>query len=195
MRRSCLLAAGFVLTALAGAATFAPALAPRAEIAEAAINDGDVLLFKSWTWRSTLMRVSQPGSAGFGHAGIAYRDADGRLSVVHADPRIRAPLDRDGVRSDVLADLIEHYGITEVAVLRADDPGLSASAVIAALGALETGAGFDHEFDLDDRSAIYCTELLLDLFPEGHFAEVVADSPYFMPDALLDAAGFSQIRS
>lgn len=194
MRRARLLAIGVALMATAGAATYAPALAPRAEIAGAAIQDGDILLFKSWTWRSVLMRAAQPGSAGFGHAGVAYRDEGGRLSVVHADPRIRAPLDRDGVRSDVVEDLIDHYGITEVAVLRADDPALPSQAVSGALGALAAGASFDHEFDLADRSAIYCTELLLDLFPEGHFAQVVEASPYFMPDALLEAPGFSLIE-
>jgi hypothetical protein len=193
--RSRLIVAGLALALLAGAIHAVPQVAPRAEIDEATIRDGDVLLFKSWTWRSIFMRVAQPGSSGYGHAGIAYRDEYGRLSVLHADPRIRAPLDRDGMRSDVVAELIDHYGITEVAVLRPDDARLAGDAVSGALGILQRGVGFDHGFDMQDRSTIYCTELLVEIFPEAWFDEVLATSPYLMPDDLMQVPGFRTVAT
>lgn len=163
-----------------------------ASVSANSIEEGDILLFKSSTWRSLSVSFLQFGSEGFGHAGIARKGVHG-LEVIHSDPRIDPRTGRDGVRVNDLQDLIDRYKIHAVVAIRPTslDRTQIRKAVAAAMRLASQGIPFDHSFDLGDAKEVYCTELLTMSFGTGptELLHGTTSGRYFLPDQLLDVPG------
>ena len=136
---------------------------------------GDVVLMRSHTWRAEAVPLIDgvPYRDGFSHVGLVHdRLDDGTYRLVHAVPG------SDGtVRLEPWSFIAQGGGSSEAVVFRA--PGLSDEAR-ARLKDLQASAAaravpFDSGFDHHDDSALYCTELVTDLYAKaGH--PVVSDA-------------------
>lgn len=160
------------------------------------IQDGDILLFKSGTWRSRIVAILQANSEGFGHVGIALRDEDGAIRVIHSDPRPSEATGKDGVRVEALEELVRKYAINELVALRLsyDFSFLARRAVSIALELADRNVPFDHAFDVFHRDSVYCTELLFLAYGAEEnriFEAAINRRGYFFPDEVLREPSFS----
>ena len=119
------------------------------------IRPGDVLFFETRTLRGLVVRLLDPGVSDYSHVGLAAL-RDGELQVVHADPR-------RGCVAQPLASLLDPDRCRLAAVMRLREPraGVGEGAAEIALRLADTGMPFDHDFDIADTAALYCTELVL----------------------------------
>ena len=169
---------GLLLFLLAYAAFFAvQTLRPR-DIAGPlpdGLLPGDVVLMRSHTWRAEAVRLIDgvPYRDGFSHVGLVHdRLDDGTYRLVHAVPGA------DGtVRLEPWPFIARGGGSSEAAVYRAT--GLS-EAARERLKALQADAAtravpFDGGFDHHDDTALYCTELVTDLYAKAGYP-VVSDA-------------------
>ena len=124
-------------------------LSATAEI-PALVRDGDVICrLGDRSWSRWFKNVS-PRDRRFSHAGIA-RIRDGRVTVIHAEGWRGS----DFVREEVLEDFFEIARAVGVYRINTGDGDL-----LAILAAEYTGVPFDWRFDREDRTALYCTELI-----------------------------------
>lgn len=162
-----------------------------------AAQPGDVVLMRSHTWRAELVRVVDgvPYRDGWSHVGLVHeRDADGVWRIVHAVPGA------DGtVRLERWPDVARGGGISTVALLRAQDLDGRARAALLALqaDAAARSVPFDGRFDHHDDTALYCTELVTDLYAKaGHpavDATVMAKRAIF-PGHLVQSASLQRVN-
>lgn len=121
-----------------------------------AISAGDVVFFRTTTWRGSLVRLLQENGDDFTHAGIVVDAASNDVRVAHA-----CPVEPAIVRIDRLSDLLAKDEITSVAIYR---PRVRRAEALKATMIAEDYAArqiaFDFEFDLADDHAVYCTELI-----------------------------------
>ena len=120
---------------------------------EIGVREGDLILRHGNGFWSNFIRERNLSDSRFSHIGVVARGDGESFFVVHAD------CDAAGmgeVRREPLADFLREA--RRVGVLR-PRAGVPAERVRAA----ETFVGrpFDRAFDLDDDSALYCTELVL----------------------------------
>ena len=194
---------GIGLAALVGLLTYAlffavQTLRPRqlASSLPDGLLPGDVVLMRSHTWRAELVRVIDgvPYRDGWSHVGLLHaRLPDGTWEVVHAVPGA------DGmVRREAWPSIVGGGGISAAAVFRHE--GLSedtrAELVVLQADAARRAVPFDPEFDHNDASALYCTELVTALYRE---AGVEAVGPEVMrkravfPGHIAGAPGFGLV--
>ena len=152
---------------------------------------GDVVLMRSHTWRAEAVRLIDgvPYRDGFSHVGLVHdRDEDGEYRLVHAVPGA------DGtVRLEPWPFIAQGGGSSEAVVYRA--PGLTDEAR-ARLVALQRDAAaravpFDGAFDHHDDTALYCTELVTDLYAKaGHpvVSDAVMDKRAIFPGHLAGSS-------
>lgn len=121
-----------------------------------AVAAGDVVFFRTTTWRGRLVRALEGDSEEYTHVGIVI-DADTKAPrIAHACP-IKPAI----VRIERLPDILANDEVTSAVIYRPRVP--EAQARKAALIAERYAARkvpFDFEFDLADDSAVYCTELI-----------------------------------
>ena len=132
---------------------------------EAALRDGDVILLRTSSVRGLFVRVTD-NAGDFTHAGIVRR-RDGAPDVVHADPE-RGPDGNRAVRRVSLAAFANGARASDVAVFRLRDERKKAARAAAEWADVQAqkAVPFDEQFNLEDSTALYCTELLWRAF--GH---------------------------
>ena len=140
-----------------------------------AAQPGDVVLMRSHTWRAELVRVVDgvPYRDGWSHVGLVHkRDADGVWTIVHAVPGAEGT-----VRVERWPDVARGGGISAVQLLRAPalDDLLRARLVDLQANAAARAVPFDSGFDHHDDTALYCTELVTDLYAKAGVDAVGAD--------------------
>ena len=120
----------------------------------AGLARGDVVLFRTTTWRGQLVRALQR-DGNFAHAGILVQGG-GDARVAHACPTQPAV-----VKIERLADLLRRDEITSAAYYRPRvSPDAAARAAAIAREYARRATPFDFEFDLSTDRAVYCTELI-----------------------------------
>jgi hypothetical protein len=151
---------------------------------------GDVVFFRTTTWRGRLVRLLQENGEDFTHAGIVVDAAIPATRVAHA-----CPVEPAIVRIDLLSDLLAKDEITSIAIYR---PGVGkAEALKAAMIAKEYAAReipFDVEFELANDDAIYCTELIW-LSYRGAGLKIKASRNILFPVDLLHSGFFKLLVS
>ena len=136
---------------------------------------GDVVLMRSHTWRAELVRVIDgvPYRDGFSHVGLVHdRLPDGTWRIVHAVPGAGGT-----VRLERWPSVARGGGSSEAVLLRAPAVDAAARARLVALqaDAAERAVPFDSGFDHHDDSALYCTELVTDLYAKAGLLAVEPD--------------------
>ena len=138
---------------------------PRIAVNEAALRDGDVILLRTSSVRGLFVRVTD-NAGDFTHAGIVRRRG-GVVDVVHADPERGLDGNR-AVRRVSLAAFANDARASDVAVFRLRDERNGAARAAAEWAGVQAqkAVPFDEHFNLEDSTALYCTELLWRAF--GH---------------------------
>lgn len=120
---------------------------------------GDVVFFRSTTWRGRLVRLIDWGPSDFSHVGIVAGESEQRVLIVHAAP---PGFGRDGrVRVESLNDILGRGEMVEVAFYAPSASTVErVRSVHVALAYAVRHAPFDDEFEWDEDSSVYCTELI-----------------------------------
>jgi hypothetical protein len=154
-----------LLSLLIGTAGFGGAVRPPLTLALGRLRPGDLLFRSGLGWRADAVRLGDRG--GFSHVGLL--DYDRRLGwvVIHAAP----PEDGDagGVERVPLASFLSPDMASAAIVYRYKrlDPAGRAKIFGEARALAARKVPFDDHFDLSSRAALYCTELILDLYGDA----------------------------
>lgn len=127
-----------------------------------ALRDGDLLFRMGLEGASRVVTVV--GGGDFSHVGLAYR-TQGQWMVVHAVPNESPPGVEDRVKCEPIDSFYAPDRACRGAWRRVDCPDSVAERV--ARGAYEKfrqGVAFDHDYDLEDTTRLYCTELVWHLY-------------------------------
>lgn len=191
--------AGLLLILLAYAVFFAvQTLRPRtiAGPLPDGLLPGDVVLMRSHTWRAEAVRLIDgvPYRDGFSHVGLVHdRLDDGTYRLVHAVPGA------DGtVRLEPWPSIAQGGGSSEAVVYRASGLSDTARAQLKALQA-DTAARavpFDGSFDHHDDTALYCTELVTDLYAKAGYpivSDAVMDKRAIFPGHLAGSGRLTKV--
>jgi hypothetical protein len=137
------------------------------------VQQGDVVLMRSHTWRAELVRLIDGVTYrdGFSHVGLVHaRRGDGGWDIVHAVPG------KDGtVRLEAWPDIARGGGISEAVIYRANlAPETRERLIALQVDVAAQAVPFDGSFNHNDPSKLYCTELVTTLYNQaGH--PVVSD--------------------
>lgn len=159
-------------------------------------RSGDVLLVRGRSWRSRAVLVGDRDSP-YSHVAIVYIDEAGEAWAIHAVP---AHGESPGwILKQTLPEFTKDPNLELVTVYRLHEEHrtVAESAGRRAFEFFDDGVGFDDEFDVADRSELYCTELIhyayvdagLDLV-DGEMdppAWPVFDHPLLYPGSLGDS--------
>ncbi|MDR2894910.1 MAG: hypothetical protein LBU97_05560 [Alistipes sp.] len=143
---------------------------------EAALREGDIVFRRGTGMVSHAVMAADRGGA-YSHTGIVVLDG-GALKIVHVVP---GEPDASGVKDRIKAEEPKIFfapdRAVEGAVMRLQDEAGAADSIAAgsgnsiaaraarrALALVEKEIAFDHDYDLEDTTRMYCTELLQFVF-------------------------------
>lgn len=120
-------------------------------------QDGDLILRQGRSFVSAMIARAFPDSEQMSHCGILLQE-QGQWQVLHS---ISGQIDdRDGIRMDKLEDFLlqakPDMAIHISPKFKVNRPGI----VQAARFYLAARTPFDHDYDLSDRTELYCSELV-----------------------------------
>lgn len=122
--------------------------------------DGDII-FRRGTGIMSRIVVEASKNGVYSHIGILKREGD-KWFVIHAvpdEPDFKG--DPDRVKMEPVAQFFSPEKACKGAVMRYNEEnGAAAKAARHALEFARKGTLFDHEYDLNDTTKMYCTELI-----------------------------------
>ena len=151
---------------------------------------GDILLRQGSSFISTLIAQAMPSAEGMSHCGILVRD-QGTWKIIHS---ISGSIsDSDGIRIEGLESFISkaHQGN-----VRHMKPNFQIEPALLGTKAryyLSQKSAFDHDFNLDDRSRLYCSELIRAVYLDAG-AEDVFIYKLIAGKKLVDLSSFFENR-
>jgi len=124
-----------------------------------AFQEGDLLFRKGTGLRSRAVLHSDTGGI-YSHTGIVVQK-DSVFQVVHITPGEREDNEReDKIKIETISDFWKSNKASHGAVYRLKDNVWGGAAAQHALRLLQKGILFDHDYQLDDTTKMYCTELV-----------------------------------
>ena len=134
------------------------------------LQQGDIVFRRGTGMVSHAVLAADRGGA-YSHTGIVVEE-EGVLKIVHIVP---GEADPDGVKDRIKAESPEMFfapdRAVEGAVMRIqDEQGMENGGEVAARAArralmlVSAGIAFDHDYDLEDTTRMYCTEFLQYVF-------------------------------
>jgi hypothetical protein len=126
---------------------------------EALVQEGD-LVFRRGQGLASRAVLAADRYRVYSHAGIVVRDS-GQWRVVHAVP---GEAGGDRVKMEPLAVFFRPQRALKGAVMRVEDASTAQRAAVRAVELFRRNVGFDHGYDLDDTTRMYCTELIHHVF-------------------------------
>ncbi len=125
------------------------------------LQDGDIILRKGRSMVSDLIARSFENSRRMSHCGIILNSAGG-YEVVHT---ISGSIsEQDGIRKDTLQDFVLGADKANVYILRSRNIRNQRLIRDNVTQLLSQNPPFDHNFDLEDSSRLYCTEMIRKVF-------------------------------
>ncbi len=122
------------------------------------LRTGD-LVFRNGLGNESLL-VTSTSKGEYSHVGIAVATATG-WQVVHAVPGEAAPDVPDYLKCEPIDSFFEPHRAMAGAMARVDcDDATAAAAAEAAMHKVMEKVEFDHKYNLDDTTQLYCTELV-----------------------------------
>lgn len=126
------------------------------------MRSGDLLFRMGLEGASRVVTVV--GGGDFSHVGLAFR-LNGRWMVVHAVPNEAPPGEEDRVKCEPIDSFFAPERACRGALRRVLCPDEMAERVARqAYGLFLKRVGFDHDYDLDDTTRFYCTEMVWQLY-------------------------------
>ena len=133
------------------------------------LEEGDLLLRRGSTFVSTLISRAFPAADGMSHCGIVIKERD-KWRIIHS---ISGSIsDQDGIRIDDLGSFVAKAHQGKLYHVKPEFKVKRERLVSAAYYYLAQKAAFDHEFDLEDRSRLYCSELVRAVYLDAGVEDV-----------------------
>jgi uncharacterized protein YycO len=124
-----------------------------------AFQEGDLVFRRGVGVRSRAVLYSDSQGI-YSHTGIVVLK-DSTFQVVHITPGERENDENaDIIKIEPISDFWRHDRASHGAVYRLKDSTLCEKAAQQALRLLQKGVLFDHDYQLDDTTKMYCTELV-----------------------------------
>lgn len=153
---------------------------------------GDVVFFRTVTWRGYVVRLLELGHDDYSHVGIVAGNGPGGLTIVHAAP-VGAAGEDGTVQVEPLRQILARSEIADLAFYRPRAaPAAAEEGVRIASRYAARKTPFDHDFDLTDDGAVYCTELIF-LAYRGAGLDLHASGRIVYPSDLLQSGFFSPL--
>lgn len=138
------------------------------------IKDGDIILRHGYGIVSDMIVKTLNEKYNISHCAIIVRD-DNKLKVIHTVSQSIS--DIDGIQQQGLKTFIKHSKNNSIIVVRFKHDNENAGQIISnkAKELLKQKVPFDHSFDINDDSELYCSELIwkilldefnVDIFPD-----------------------------
>ena len=151
------------------------------------LRDGDIVFRQGIGLASHIVRVAD-GRGTYSHVGIVTRGKNG-WQVIHAvpgEPEYEGEADK--VKAEYIADFFSPEKAACGAVMRVDvDSMVAVKASKHAYDIYLRNTLFDHQYDMNDTTQMYCTELVWFVYQKENVSLVRSiDSLYVLP--LIDKA-------
>ncbi len=128
----------------------------------AALEEGDILLRRGRGFVSSA--IASVSRHGVSHCGVVVKE-DGRWLVVHS---ISGHIsDQDGIRANTPEEFIQEALPGSLYHLKPRLRVDRAAIASRCKELLKQGAGFDHNFNLEDENKLYCSELIRCVYLHG----------------------------
>jgi hypothetical protein len=121
------------------------------------LKDGDVILRKGNSVFSELIARNFPAAEGMSHCGFIFK-IDDQYQVIHTISKSLS--DIDGIRINTLEEFVQEAKQNRICIIRYHKKLNSVSMKARCLVLLKQKIPFDNDFDLNDSSRLYCSELL-----------------------------------
>lgn len=123
------------------------------------LQEGDVVFRCGTSMASNMIILSDKGTS-YSHIGIIVKQND-IFKVIHAVPDEHDfPEDEDRVKIDDIQTFFNPDRSIAGAVMRIGNDTIATQAAQKAIQILNRNTLFDHDYDLDDSTKMYCTELI-----------------------------------
>lgn len=123
------------------------------------LHEGDIALRRGRGVASYAVVNTDPDGK-YSHIGIIAK-VDGRLVVVHSVPGESRQGEQDKVKIESLQSFFSEDKAMKGALMRfKGDPYTAEKAARLAVKLAEEGTPFDNDYDLEDTTRLYCTELI-----------------------------------
>lgn len=140
---------------------------PRFDLDDSQFEEGDIVLRKGRTFVSSLISLASPQDVS--HCGILVRQ-DSLWQVIHT---ISGKIsDQDGVRINTLDEFIAAAEDHAIIHCKPAIPVDRTALVRLSRYYLHKNAPFDHSFDLEDSSRLYCSELIRCVYMESGTGDI-----------------------
>ena len=151
------------------------------------LNSGDVILRHGFGVISDAIAKLSKDKYPVSHCGIVVQEQDGSFSVIHTVSN--ALSETDGMQKDKLSVFVKNAQQNTIIVLRhrliVENKDLAQQLTRQAETYLQCKIPFDNQFDFEDTSAFYCTEMLWIFFLSMVNNIRVCNLPLFLIPTLL----------
>ena len=127
------------------------------------LKDGDVILRKGNSVFSELIARNFPAAEGMSHCGFIFK-IDDQYQVIHTISKSLS--DIDGIRINTLEEFVREAKQNRICIIRYHKKLNPVSMKERCLTLLRQKIPFDNDFDLNDSSQLYCSELLRNVYME-----------------------------
>lgn len=127
------------------------------------LRAGDIVFRRGGSATSNVVLLADR-SGQYSHVGIVV-DSAGVMMVVHAvpgEPEYEGDLDR--VKMETPSRFFSSLNACKGEVCRAHDSIAARQAAAAALAFYQKGMLFDHDYDSEDTTQLYCTQLVIEAY-------------------------------
>jgi len=127
------------------------------------LKDGDVILRKGNSILSELISRNFPAAEGMSHCGFIFKIQD-QYQVIHTISKSISGI--DGIQMNTLEEFINEAKQNRICIIRYHKELNSAAMKKRCLVLLKQKTPFDNDFNLNDSSELYCSELLRKVYLE-----------------------------
>ncbi len=177
---------------------------PSAEQIAEGLQQGDVVLRLGRGTKSQAVLQADAGGE-YSHAGLVVR-TDSGLMVVHAVPGEAGADGVDRVKMERLEAFYAHARAKKGLVLRLQDTTGTERAACYCRERCLAGMEFDHDYNLEDTTTIYCTELIWRAYllsgvdvTDGQRKQIVNvpiySGTYIFPSHFIKSGRYAQIKT
>jgi hypothetical protein len=140
------------------------------------IRNGDIVLIRSHTLRSDIVRALDTSQTGYSHVGICTQEPPNTW-IVHASPAST----QKKVTRQTLQDFLNSNTVGQITLLRAPQ-ALGPLIAQYADSVWKHHVPFDDTFNHNDSRALYCTELVVNALKQAGFSlECLHSEPILLP--------------
>ena len=138
------------------------------------IHNGDIILRHGYGMASDIIVKTLNEQYDISHCAIVCKDSN-QINVIHSVSQSLS--DFDGVQTQTLKRFITDSKENSVIVVRYKNPLYSDNSLIAERAAyyLSKKIPFDNDFDIQDSSKIYCTELIWRAIKDSYHKDIFSD--------------------